>query len=189
MTATVNTMDLHLKELAVSARGVKSAAVVNNNGEAFSYTFDEYTMTPFGPSTFDKDPQATRQQLDVRLGSAEPFFENLDNWAIAYISEHSERIFKKKLNLEQVTERYHPCIRTSEKHPSLLRTKINLAGNSPCRFWNSCQDLCEAPETWKDQFRPIIDISHLWVMGSSCGLVLTCSHILVAETKPVAFPF
>ena len=189
MTATVNAMDLHLKELTISARGVKSAAVVNAKGDAVSYTFDDFTMTPFGPSSFDKDPQATRQQLDVRLGSAEPFFQNLDNWAIAYISEHSERLFRKKLSAEQITERYHPCVRTSEKHPSLLRTKINLGGNNFCLFWNSKEELVEAPESWKIEFRPRVDISHLWVMGSSCGLVLTCSHLLLAETKEVAFPF
>ena len=184
-------MNLQLKELTISARGVKSAQIATLDEAPLYFTLETLTHSPFGPSSFDKDPNASRMQLDIRLaGTEEEFFDSLDQWAVATVAENSERLFKKKLTPEQAYDRYHPCLRKSEKHPTLLKTKINLYGNRPCMFWNSSEELIGAPDDWKGlEFRARVHVSHLWLMGSDCGLVLNCTDLLLADKASVAFPF
>ena len=101
-------------------------AMLTNGAERCSYTFAEPTRCPFGPSNFDKDPAASRQNLDIRVsGGAAEFFEGLDDWAVDYLCAHSERLFKKSLSLAQVKDMYHPCLRKAPGYDPLLRTKYN----------------------------------------------------------------
>ena len=191
MSATADNMNLQFLGLSISARGVKTCPVATLDEAPLYYTFDTLTHAPFGPSSFDKDPNASRMQLDMRLsGADEEYFELLDRWAMASVLEHSEKLFKKKLTPEQVEERYHPILRKSEKHPTLLKTKINLHGNRPCMFWNSKEEIIGAPDDWKGlEFRARVHVSHLWLMGSDCGLVLNCADLLLLDKASVAFPF
>jgi hypothetical protein len=57
---------LALANVSITAKGAKMA-MLTNGAERCSYTFAEPTRCPFGPSNFDKDPNATRQILDIRV--------------------------------------------------------------------------------------------------------------------------
>ena len=181
---------LALANVSITAKGAKMA-MLPNGPDRCNYTFSEPTRCPFGPSNFDKDPNATRQNLDIRVsGDAAAFFEGLDAWAIDYICAHSERLFKKSLSLAQVKDMYHPCVRKAPGYEPLLRTKFNAAGTrGACRFWTVGGEQREAPVVWREaEVTPHVHVSHLWMMGGSCGLVVNVCDLLVTEASR-SFPF
>ena len=184
---------LSLANVSITAKGAKMALLTNgaDSSDRCNYTFSEPTRCPFGPSNFDKDPKATRLNLDIRVsGDAAVFFEGLDAWAIDYICAHSERLFKKNLSLAQVKDMYHPCVRKAPGYEPLLRTKFNAAGTrGACRFWTAGGVEREAPLDWREaEVTPHVHVSHLWMMGGSCGLVVNVCDLLVAEASR-SFPF
>ena len=88
---------MYLGDVHTNAKGAKMAPL-SDAGEKCFYTFAEATKAPFGPSNFDKDASAPRQNLEVRVtGEAASYFRGLDEWALDYIAAHSERLFKKRL--------------------------------------------------------------------------------------------
>jgi hypothetical protein len=184
---------LSLANVSITAKGAKMAVLTNgaDSSDRCNYTFSEPTRCPFGPSNFDKDPKATRQNLDIRVsGDAAEFFEGLDAWAIDYICTHSERLFKKSLSLAQVKDSYTPCLRKAPGYEPLLRTKFNTAGTrGACRFWTAGGEEREAPVDWREaDVTPHVHVSHLWMMGGSCGLVVNVCDLLVTEVSR-SFPF
>jgi hypothetical protein len=184
---------LALANVSITAKGAKMAVLSNgaDSHDRCNYIFSEPTRCPFGPSNFDKDPKATRQNLDIRVtGDAAVFFEGLDAWAIDYICAHSERLFKKTLSLAQVKDMYHPCIRKAPGYEPLLRTKFNAAGTrGACRFWTAGGEEREAPVDWREaEVTPHVHVSHLWMMGGSCGLVVNVCDLMVTEASR-SFPF
>jgi hypothetical protein len=183
---------LALANVSITAKGAKMALLTNgaDSSDRCNYTFSEPTRCPFGPSNFDKDPKATRQNLDIRVSGDAAFFDGLDAWAIDYICAHSERLFKKSLSLAQVKDMYHPCIRKAPGYEPLLRTKFNAAGTrGACRFWTAGGEQREAPVDWREaELTPHVHVSHLWMMGGSCGLVVNVCDLLVTEASR-SFPF
>ena len=93
-----------LADVNVNAKGAKTCQLTSDKGKV-QQSADEFCTTPFGPSNFDKDPLATGQNLELRITSQlEAWFTQVDEWMVSYLFEHSERIFKKQLTLEQVRE-------------------------------------------------------------------------------------
>jgi hypothetical protein len=181
---------LALANVSVTAKGAKMA-MLTDGPDRCHYTFKAPTRCPFGPSNFDKDPNATRMNLDFRVaGDAAAYFDGLDAWAFDYLCAHSERLFKKNLTLAQVKDMYHPCLRRAPGYEPLLRTKYNAAGTrGACRFWTASGEEREPPIDWLDaELTPHLHISHLWMMGGSCGLVVNASDVLVTEASR-SFPF
>jgi len=181
---------LSLGDVYVNPKGAKTC-LLTDGGARFYYTAPEPTRSPFGPNNFDKDPAATRQNLELRCTKQmEEFFSALDSWCIEYLTAHSERIFKKSLTLDQVRAMYHPTQRAQEGYVPLLRCKLNMPGSrGEVRFWTPDGKTRDAPADWKDsEIRPHIHVSHLWLMGQSCGLVLNLSDLVVSEACR-AFPF
>ena len=125
---------LSLANVSVTSKGAKMAMFLTDGSNRCHYTFSEPTRCPFGPSNFDKDPNARRMNLEIRVsGEAADFFDGLDAWAIEYITAHSDRLFKK--NLAQVRDMYHPCLQRAPGYEPLLRTKYKVAGTrGACRF-------------------------------------------------------
>ena len=180
---------LSLGDVHVNAKGAKMAPLTEG-GEKCFYTFSEPTKAPFGPSNFDKDASAPRQTLEVRVtGEAASYFRGLDAWAADYLCAHSERLFKKRLSLQQVKDMYHPCLREAPGYEPLLRCKINMPGSrAACRFWNAQGEEREAPANWRDaEVKPHVQLSHLWLMGGCCGFVCNVTDLLVSEASR-AFP-
>ena len=182
---------LQLGEVTVNAKGAK-LALLTNGGERFHYTTPSPLRAPFGgPSNFDKDKEAPRQNLELRCAEEEvaAFFKGLDEWAVEYISAHSQRLFKKSLTLAQVKDMYHPCLRQAVGYDPLLRTKLNMpSARGECRYWTADQRPRGPPVEWREaELTAHLHISHLGLMGGSCGLV--CNLDLLVSEASRAFPF
>jgi hypothetical protein len=182
--------NLSLADVHVNAKGAKTCQLLDGT-QRLLYTADAYCAVPFPPSNFEKDPAATRLNLELRCPpTLEAFFDGFDAWAVEYLTAHAERLFKRgPLTLEQVKESYHPTLRRKDDYPVLLRTKLDTAGRRACKFWTIDQQKREAPEEWRGtEVRPQLHISHLWVMGRECGLVVNVEALLVREESTVC-PF
>ncbi len=173
-----------LADVHVNAKGAKTCQLLDGTARML-YTADAYCTVPFPPSNFDKDPAATRLNLELRPPpSVEAYFDAVDAWALKYLTAHAERIFSKPLSAEQVKESYHPTLRRHGEYPALLRTKFDSSGRRACKFWSTEHQSREAPEDWRSaELRPQLHISHLWIMGRECGLVLNTEALLVQEAS------
>ncbi len=151
-------------------------------------TLDDWTVAPFGPSAFDRDSSAPRQNFEIRVtGSALQMFEDIDEWAEHYISQHSKRLFDK--DAEQVS--YRPLLSHRHAEP-LLRTKISMPSAPwPTRIWSPDGALVPFPEglTWSEALiQAKVHISHLWVTDCQCGLVVNLKDLCYRGGAAV-FPF
>jgi hypothetical protein len=179
-----------LADVHCNAKGAKTCQLLDGT-QRMLYTSDVYCVVPFPPSNFDKDPAATRLNLELRCPpSLEAFFDEVDAWAVDYLTLHAERLFKRgPLSQEQVKEAYHPTLKRHGDYPALLRTKLDTAGRRACKFWTADQQKREAPEDWRSsEVRPQLHISHLWIMGRECGIVCNVEALLVQEASSVS-PF
>ncbi len=175
-----------LADVHVNAKGAKTCQL-QEGAQRVLYTADVYCTVPFAPSNFDKDPAATRLNLELRVPpSIEAYFDEVDAWAVEYLTAHSERLFKKTLTLEQTKEAFHPTLKRHAEYPALLRTKLDTTGRRACKFWTPDQQKRDAPEDWRSsEVRPHLHISHLWIMGRECGIVCNVEALLVQEASTV----
>ena len=147
-------LSFQLAEVVTSVRGSKTARVLACDGGAnvVYRASDNGLCAPFGPGNFDKSADATRMNFEVRLDDEHDlsYFDQLDAWALVYITGHSERLFKKQMTTEQVVAGYHPCVRRKEGgYAPLLHAKINTEGTSAICFWDA-DGLARSPPTeWK----------------------------------------
>lgn len=91
---------LTLDNVFVNKRGSKSAAILQNGKANATFLAPKGLLrAPFGANTFDRNPDATHQNLEIRCTpELENTFREIDLWAKKYLAENSERIFKKKLH-------------------------------------------------------------------------------------------
>jgi len=145
---------------------------------------------PFGPSSFDKDPKAKRQNLDLVL--ADPAVceqvAALDTWALGYITKHSERLLKKTMTEEQVKSAYHSCVREPKepRFPPMLKCKVDSEGKRQLCLWDEEGKATQAPLNWREvELKVIVRVSHLWIMGAAFGLVLQITDAQVFPKEGV----
>jgi len=166
--------------------------ILNSNGLPISFIPTETTIrAPFGPSRFDKTQTTGRQSLEFRCNpEILESFARFDEWAVAYLTEHSERIFKKPLTKEQIVEMYRSPISQKGENPALLRTKINLDPGGTCRFWTPEGQPRDPPDSWKSaEFVPHLTIRNLWITGAMCGFCLDVNDLQVHDAPPKCCPF
>ncbi len=146
---------------------------------------------PFGATNFDRDATAMRQNLELRLTKEQgEYFSAFDAWAVEYLAANSERLFKKQLTAAQVKEQYHSPVKHSEKYEPLLRTKLTTSGNWATRFWDTGGKVVAAPASLKGvRLIPRLHISHLWIMGTSCGFAVNATDLRMEEVPIVECPF
>ena len=95
-------------------KGVKTSNASFRGGPCeFLLHPTEWFSAPFGASTFDKDPQATRltMELDVTHSSVLPLLQQLDQWAVQAVADGG--LFEG-MSREDVARMHHPCLQTSE---------------------------------------------------------------------------
>jgi hypothetical protein len=183
---TYQLADVHIS----AARGAKSAMLACKTGQVV-FVASKACEAPFGATNFDRDVTAVRQNLELRLTKEqEAYFAEFDAWAVEYLSANSERLFKKQLTLAQVKETYHSPVKHSEKYDPLLRTKLTTSGNWATRFWDTEGKALAAPANLKGvRLIPRLHISHLWIMGTSCGFAVNVTDLRLEEVPVVECPF
>ena len=174
-------------------KGIKTANATLRGGSCeFLLHATEWFQAPFGASTFDKDPQATRltMELDVTNSSILTLLQQMDRWAVQAVGDSG--LFEN-VSKEDVARMYHPCLQTSEKYSTIrLRTKLNTAGLHSCKWFRS-------PENTPIQFteldlrtshlRPVIQLKGIWKQSGQWGLSLECKKVLVDPQGAATWDF
>jgi hypothetical protein len=178
-------------EVQVNSKGAKSARV-ENDGQQMIFNLGDRenpVLSPFGATTFN-DELNSRQPVEFILDEKqEAHWAAFDTWAIAYLSEHSERIFKKTLTVDQVKDTYKSPVTRKENYPAHLRCKINTTGEKACRAWNTNNDRTDLPPLRNVPCVPRITLSHLWIMARECGFVLSVNDIMASPPPEIKCPF
>lgn len=189
----IATQSCQLAEATISARGAKTCQLTGAQGPVIFQLGSKAspTSTPFGASAFN-DEAATRKTLDFRLTEQQDeSFKQFDKWAVSYLAEHSERLFKKKQTEAQIQEHYRSPLTRKEGFAPLLRCKINTVGKSAARCWDEEANKVKLPEDLRQfELVPQLHLSHLWIMGRDFGWVLNVTDLMVLNgAAEAACPF
>jgi len=176
--ANINTSTLIIDEVFATKSGCKMARIHHDIGDCV-YIPDTNFRVPFAPSTFDKNPNATRLNLQLSMDSAAVAYQlqEFDKWAIRYLTEHSHRIFKKTMTNEQVLAGYTSCVKTSTRDgfAPLLKVKMDTDGSNAVSCWDVMGRDIPIPksEDWKgSHIKAKLHFSHMWIMGGQFGVVI-----------------
>jgi hypothetical protein len=179
-----NFRKLELALPLVSARGAKSCALTDGTAKCILSvgSRDSLLTTPFGASSFGEE-QTQRKTIEFRLPPQwVEHFQSFDAWAIAYLTEHSERLFKKLLTEDQVREMYKPTVTQRGSYPATLRCKLNVGGSTAIRCWNALDQRMTIPEDFRAyDLLPRVNISHLWMMSKEVGFVLNVHDMMCIQ--------
>ena len=92
----INIDALRFDNVFCTSNGSNICRLCDGDGELV--LMPESLRSPFNAGTSDKDPLAKRLNLQLVVDDDHSLLEalqNLDKWAVAYLTEHSERIFKR----------------------------------------------------------------------------------------------
>ena len=184
MTALTDISLLSFDEPFISKRGSKSCKLKYDTGD-LTHTPNSFLRVPFVPSTFDKDPLATRLSLVIECDEEmHKYALALDEWAISYLATHSERIFKKSMTVEQVRVNYNSLLKQQAGYAPTLKCKIDTEGRRGVCCWNESGEQLPHPEHWR-QFavKPKLHFSHLWIMGAQYGIVVQMTDALLTPSE------
>ena len=183
----------HLSECFVSSKGQKSCQLTADH-QPVKFQLGDGLRTRFGASCFDKSVDTVRRNLDFELppeGETLKRLLSIDAWALDYITEHSERLLKKKLGRAEVENAYTPLVRTYGSCSS-VKTKINIRGPRAATYWDDKgQQIpeCPAEGTWQDfAYTVQVALPQLWIMQGSFGLLLE-STALCLQAPAAVNPF
>ena len=188
----LDTSNWQIKDPQISARGAKSCPVLKANGEKVFFNLgskSEPVSSPFGATSFN-DEATSRKTIEFNLTEEqEEQFKKFNEWAIGYLSEHSERLFKKKLTPDQVSEGYRSPVTKKGSYRGHLRCKINSSGTTMVRCWSTEDIRRELPADLRNhEMVPRINVSHLWMMSREYGWVFQVNDLMVCEGVEVC-PF
>ena len=177
--------DFSIDDVKTTQNGVKLANIKGGDGNALEYLPEDFLSIPFEPSTFI---ETTSSRKDLVINITEDMRKELariDAMLIVYISEHSERLLKKRLSLEQVRAAYSPCVRTAKDYPSSIKTKVDLGeGKYAVACWDEAGESIALPHSWREfVIKPRIVVSNLWMFGGKFGPLLRMTDALL-QPKP-----
>ena len=185
----------YLDEIFVTKYGAKICRIRGLEDE-FIITPSTYLRLPFDASNFDKDPEAQRLSLAIETDDElKNVFTVFDAWVVQYMAEHSVRIFKKEMTLEQVKACYNSCLKESkEPYPPILKCKIDKGNRKGICCWSPSGHRVDPPGDWRTVLiKPRLHVSHVWLNNSTCGVVIQITDAEViprdAEPKPRENPF
>ena len=138
--------------------------------------------TRFGASSFDKNVESSRKNFDFDVTHDKQIcalLKQIDDWAIQYIFDNSAKILKKVMSKDIIKENYRPLL-TSYGDTIRVKTKINTAGHRVCSCWDEDRNHRDLPEEWLNaEYDVQVSIPQLWIMGSSFGLTMETTNLLV----------
>ena len=181
----------HLSDQTVSSKGQKSCQLTADH-QPMRFQLGEGLRTRFGASTFDKNVDAVRRNLDFDIDdeAALARLKEIDAWALEYITANSERLLKKQLSRTEVENGYSPLVKQYGSSCS-CKSKINLRGSRSATFWNEKGEQMEAPTegTWQDfAYTAHVSIPQLWIMQGTFGLLLEATALKI-QTPAASNPF
>ena len=186
-----------IRDPQISARGAKYAIIEDSSsgatdGKVRFYIGDKNypTGTPFGASTFNGE-EAKRKNIDFFLAPAqEEELSRFYEWALPYLAEHSERIFRKKMTIDQVADCLkNPITKKGDFKPQ-LRCKIDTSGMHAVRCWSCTGESCDLPADLRGyKLIPRVLLSHLWCMQKECGFVFLATDLQLLESEKDVCPF
>ena len=88
-----------LSDQIVSSKGTRSCQLTAN-AQPVRFILGEQLRTKWGATTFDKNVDAPRRSLDFDIEDAATLtrLQQLDAWAVTYITESREKLSRKKLS-------------------------------------------------------------------------------------------
>ena len=185
------TANLACYDIASSAKGQKTAAVIRNGQPAF-WVLPSVATPLFAPSAFKSLSGDSNGKLSLCLNAGSDVMaeaEEIDEWAVTYCTLHSERLFGKVLTRDQVLDRYNAIVKKSEKYPPFLKLKISPDRGAP-NFWDAKKQSRQAPENWPAcQMLCRARILGFWFMGTSFGLSVQLVDSQILDESSVACPF
>ena len=184
----IQTTGCKLQDPQISARGAKSCQLLSDgNSKVFFQLGDEANpvSTPFGATSFNADDRTSRRTIEFNLTpEQEKAFADFDIWATEYLAANSERLIKKKLNIDQGRECYKSPVSKKETYSAHLRCKINVCGTNMVRCWDTAGKRKELPSDLRNfQIIPRINISHLWCMSKEFGWVCQIHDMVICESE------
>ena len=182
MTKTVDTAKWVLSECATSNKGQRYC-VLSSSNQPVRFDLGEVLRTKFGACNFDKNIEATRKNLDFDITDNArliQLFEEIDKWAISYLTKNAQRLLKKDMTAEVLKSHYKPLV-INYGDSKGIRTKVNISGHRACRFWDSDRNSTDIPpEDWlSNEYNVHVNIPQLYVMGSDVGFTIETTDLLV----------
>jgi hypothetical protein len=166
---------LSIDDAITTARGMKCSKISNDGGSPCAVIPSCHLRIPFEPSNFNKDDSVTRRNILLELTpEAEKLVREFDAWCINYLTEHSERLFKKALSKEKVQAGYSSCIKTSDKgYAPTLKCKMDITGPKQVCCWDENGESVDKPQQWRGRHvKCRLLFSHIYFMGASFGPVI-----------------
>ena len=171
----------HLAEVSTSSKGQKTC-ILTNDHKPIKFHLGSTLRTRFGASSFDKNVESSRKNIDWDITHDEQIcalLKQIDDWAVQYIFDHGGKIIKKMMSKDVIKENYKPLL-TQHGDTIRVRTKINTAGHRVCQCWDEERNPRDLPEDWlNNEYDVQVAIVQLWIMGSSFGLTMETTNLLV----------
>ena len=192
-----NTNDWIVRDPQISSRGAKScqveyASTENCADSKIRFNIgnkEQPTKTHFGATTFNNEESA-QKTIEFNLTDEEvTLFQNVIDWLTNYLTVNSERIFKKAMSKEQVSDSLRSPVTRRTGYQPHLRCKIRP---SNIRVWDAYGKIRDGglPSDLRNyRLVPRVSIEKLWIMSREFGLVLQVCDIMVLEREETMCPF
>ena len=179
----------HLSEQSLSSKRQKACQLTADH-QPVKFQLADGLRTRFGASTFDKNVDAIKRNLDCGLedGDSLERLKQIDAWATEYITAHSEKLLKKNLSKPEVENGYTPLVRTYGNCNS-VKTKINKKDPRAATYSDDkgqhIHD-CPAEGTWQDfAYAVQVSLPQLWIMQGNFGLLLEATALCLQAPAAV----
>ncbi len=186
-----------IRDPQISARGAKYCMIEDSNpgspdGKIRFCIGSKLapTSTPFGAGTFNGE-EAKRKNIDFFLYTEqEDFLKQIHSWAVPYLSGQSERIFRKHITVEQVSECLKHPITQKGDYKAQIKCKLDTTGVNAVRCWNAEGERCQLPTDLRAyKMVPRILLSHLWCMQKDYGFVFLVTDLQLLGCEQDVCPF
>ena len=151
MSSSIQKIDIQALSLqdAVLGKGARLCNIVGKNDAQVFWRPGHFMDVAFEPQGYN-DPEANRVNLSLRPTQAVvDAVRELDDFLIAYIAQHSERILGKVLDEPAVRDRYQSCLKSNDRYPApTLRCKLTHSGRGAASIWNAAGQPMAAPNSW-----------------------------------------
>jgi len=177
----IKTTKWHLAEVTISSKGQKTSQLTNDH-KIITFNLGSNLKTRFGASSFDKNVETSRKSLDFDITNDKQIIsmlKEIDEWALKYVHANSTRLMKKVTSKDVIRENYKPLV-SQYGDTVRVKTKINTSGHRVCQCWDDEKNKSELPEDWlSNSYDVQVSIPQLWIMGSSFGLTMETTNLLV----------